>query len=78
MKKRAKDRMSKRRARFVVGYITSGNGVYSTGQTWGNEDHPDSHGFMVPMTRTKAKGLLTTMPCADCAIFELVPVEVNR
>lgn len=72
MKKNAKARMKKRSDRFVVGYILPGNWLYGRGASF------PSRNTMLPLTRKKAEKQLATMPSAGCAIFELVPVEVNR
>lgn len=77
MKKNAKARMAKRRTRFVVGYIGAGNIVFGRR----SDPRKEEFGFTdacEPLTMAQAKRLLAGMPCSDCAIFELVPVEVNR
>lgn len=79
MKERMKERMRKRRNRYTVGYIGAGNLVY--GKKFGAK-FPTLVGNAVethyPLTRKEAERLIKLMPSADCAIFELVPVEVNR
>jgi len=78
MKARAKQRMKKRRARFVVGYIRAGNILFGRKgyHTWPGAWRDCS--IADPLTARQARELLAETPCADCAIFELVPVEVNR
>lgn len=74
-RKSPKVRMSKRRDRYVIGYLGSGNMVRC------REPKPDEFQWSnggLPMSLTAARRALKTMPCADCAIFELVPREMNR
>lgn len=73
MKKNAKARMKKRRDRFIVGYIGAKNVLFGKNKQIGSREE-----VATPMTRIRARKALLDMPCADCAIFELVPVEVNR
>ena len=70
-KSNAKQRMKKRRDRFVVGYLSRGNIVFC---------QPRCDGFELknagwPMTRLQAIRFLRTMPCNGAAIFELEPIE---
>lgn len=74
MKARPQQRMAKRRDRFVVGYLGSGNGLF--GKNTKPAGEPSD--MIDPMSRAKAERILKEMPCADCAIFELIPVKVNR
>jgi len=60
-----KERMKKRQDRFVVGYLTPGNCVYSRKSA-------------KPFTLRQARIFAAGMPSDRCAIFELVPVEINR
>jgi len=71
MKTRMKERMAKRRARFLVGYICSGNLVF------GKPAAVLDNGVW-PLTRKQAEAVLNEMPSSDCAIFELIPRAVNR
>lgn len=88
MKARKRERMKKRRARFVVGYIGRGNVVFGRNPSSsfgadarkpvtirGDETNASTAS---PLTRHHAEKLLDEMPCGDCAIFELVPIKVNR
>lgn len=85
MKKRSRERMKKRRARFVVGYIGAGNLAFGRDRiripgrpksiSIREERNVNSTS---PLSLKEAETLLDQMPCADCAIFELVPVKVNR
>lgn len=88
MKKHAKQRMKKRPARFVVGYMGNGNALFGRKSRVGNklvtlgcnrlDGEKETVDIANPLNRRQAEALLKQMPCADCAIFELVPVEVNR
>ena len=75
MKKKApRERMKRRRDRFVVGYLGAKNIVFG---------NPASDGIpwtdaCAPHTRLQAERLLAQMPCDDCAIYELVPVQTNE
>jgi hypothetical protein len=81
VKKNAKQRMKKRKAKYLVGYLRDGNAVF--GREFGRRGNiglGNDGGIKLtdPMNRRQAKKLLADMPCDGCAIFELVPVEVNR
>lgn len=78
MKVRAKQRMKRRRDRFVVGYLGAKNLVFCSTSDWEHHVRVGDRNAGDPMTLRNATKLLASMPCADCAIFELVPVEVNR
>jgi hypothetical protein len=70
--KKARASTSKRRRRFLVGYVMPGNLVFGHGthEAWMKNDCTD------PMTRVEAERLLKTMPSPGAAIFEIVPVKV--
>lgn len=74
MKRTPKARMAVRRDRFVVGYLSGGNIVFGRASRRGNVWHDAAE----PMTRLQAERLLRTFPCSGAAIFELVPIKVNR
>ncbi len=78
MKKRARARMRCRRDRFVVGYISAKNPLFSNVNRSGTPMRFVDHECLDPMSLVQARRFVKTMPCANCAIFELVPVEVNR
>lgn len=71
-KKDAKGRMARRRDRFIVGYVGPKNCLFGKNKQLG-----ETGDVSEPMNRTQARKLLMQMPCDDCAIFELVPVELN-
>jgi hypothetical protein len=78
LKKNAKQRMQKRPARFVIGYMAGGNPLW--GRPFGKRGNLTLADTKMtdPLNRRQAEKLLEEMPCADAAIFELVPVKVNR
>lgn len=65
--------------RYVVGYLSAGNCLFSSGRafTSPNANGPWKGGID-PMTLLQARKVLTSMPCRACAIFKLKPVEKNR
>jgi hypothetical protein len=77
VKARSKARMKKRGDRFVVGYLGARNMVFSRARDLASSSFNNTRSTE-PMTKRQAAKLLDEMPCADCAIFELVPVKVNR
>lgn len=69
----AKRRMVKRQRKYVVGYLAAGNTVF-VDRGVGSIDSR----WIDPMSRKRALAFLGVMPCAGCAVFELVPIAVNR
>ena len=76
MKTRKRERIKARRDRFVVGYLARGNGVWSAARPNAIDDTYTYIDRL--MTREQAEKRLAIMPSSDCAIFELVPIKVNR
>lgn len=66
-----KQRMAVRKDRFLVGYIGAKNTVYG-------KDAANGRDYVDLLTLAQARRKLRDMPCDDCAIFELVPIEVNK
>lgn len=64
--------MAVRKDRFLVGYIAAKNCVL------GLYLESERLNIVGLMTITQARRQLRKMPCDDCAIFELVPVETNN
>lgn len=73
MSEALKKRMKRRADRFVDGYLRHG---IVFGRTPRSGFRYENCGE--PMTRRQAERFLVTMPCKGAAIFELVPVQVNR
>lgn len=73
----AKARMAKRRDRFVVGYVLPGNALFTSRDSGGATNGFIGTSSIEPMTKRQAERLLAQMPCAGCAILELVPVQLN-
>lgn len=78
MKERAKQRMKRQAARFVVGYIGAGNILFGGKSPYAYCVSAGGETKAIPMTLKQAQRRLATIPFAGCAIFELVPVEVNH
>jgi hypothetical protein len=72
-----KERWKTRRFKYLVGYMSAGNTMYST-RDGGRGGVERDTWYTDPMSWHQAERFLATMPCADAAIFELVPVKVNR
>ena len=66
--KDARGRWGRRRRRYVVGYIASGNVLYHH-ERWDKRKQ-----VSLPLTLKEAKQRLAKMPSPGCAIFELVPI----
>lgn len=77
MKARMKERFKKHRFKYLVGYLSAGNTIYST-RDGGHCGIEQDTWAADPMSWRQAEAFLATMPSADAAIFELVPVKVNR
>ena len=69
--KQAASQWARRRRKYVVGYIASGNVLYHH-QRWDK-----GKTIALPMTRREAETLLSKMPCPGCAIFELTPIAIG-
>lgn len=64
--------VSRRRHRYVVGYVYDGNTVYGKG--YSGNGVSCTH----PLTLWQARRRLAEMPDPNCAIFELVPIAVRE
>lgn len=67
--KEARSKWNRRRRQYVVGYVASGNSLYTTGR-WVR------HRTSEPMTRREAQALLDAMPSRGAVMFRLTPVAV--
>lgn len=69
--RKARSAWARRRRRYVVGYIASGNCLYHH-QRWDFRKR-----VSLPLTRKEAEALLKKMPATGAAIFELTPIAVG-
>lgn len=65
--KEARQSWSKRRRRYVVGYLSSGNMIYT-------DPHRE---IAFPMTKKEAVAQLRSMVDSGAAIFELKPIVLG-
>lgn len=69
--KDAKTQWATRQKKYLVGYIASSNTLYGGGPI-------NLYTCVDPLTRAQAAKRLSEMPCSGCAVFELVPVQINK
>ena len=69
--KKAQERMSRRRDRFIVGYLGPKNVAFGVPDKLRGLDSAQ------PLTRKQAEALLSEMPSSRPVLFELVPVKVR-